>query len=91
MAEVKRRWDELVGLTTDCTAASCVPKSGLLGRVQKKTREENYTGEFTVYHCVIHQESLRGKVLKLEAYDEMLYTPSVCSGLNMMTGFLSLN
>lgn len=29
-------------------------------------REENVTSELTAYHCIIHQESLCGKALKME-------------------------
>lgn len=92
ITETEWPWDKLAGLTTDGAAAMCVPKSGLVGGVQKKTREENYTGELIVYHYIILQESLCGKALKMEAYDEMLHTPSVCSGVNMKTDFFfSLN
>lgn len=34
--------------------------------VLEKMREENCEGELTVYHCIIHQESLCGKALNLE-------------------------
>lgn len=29
-------------------------------------QEESCTGELTAYHCIIHQEALCGKVLKME-------------------------
>lgn len=29
-------------------------------------QNENCVGEFKVYHCIIHQETLHGKALKME-------------------------
>ena len=43
----------------------CGHKSGLVGRIQEKMRE-NHAGELTVHHCIIHQESLCGSALKME-------------------------
>ena len=51
-----------MGLTTDGARAMCGQKSGLVGRVQEKMREED-AGELTVFHCIIHQEALFGKAL----------------------------
>ncbi|XP_059832923.1 general transcription factor II-I repeat domain-containing protein 2-like [Hypanus sabinus] len=47
-------------------SAMCGQKSGLVGRIRQKMREENGAGELTAYHCIIHQESLCGKALKME-------------------------
>nr|XP_061800942.1 general transcription factor II-I repeat domain-containing protein 2-like [Nerophis lumbriciformis] len=59
-------WEKLVGLTTDGAPAMCGHKSGLVARIRKKIKEENALGELAAYHCIIHQESLCGKALKME-------------------------
>ena len=65
VTEMKLPWDKLVGLMTDSAPAMCGQKSGLVGRIRQKMRE-NYVGELTVYHCIIHQESLCSEALKME-------------------------
>lgn len=62
---MKLPWDKLVGLTTDGAPVLCGEKSGLVSRMRVKM-QENCTGELTAYHCIIHQETLCGKVLKME-------------------------
>ena len=59
-------WEKLVGLTTDGAPAMRGQRSGLVARIRERMREENVTGELTAYHCIIHQESLCGKALKME-------------------------
>lgn len=60
VTEIKPLWDKFVGLTTDGAPAMCGPKSGLVGRVREKTREENCAGELMVQRCIVHQEALCG-------------------------------
>ncbi|KAL7879764.1 hypothetical protein SRHO_G00020180 [Serrasalmus rhombeus] len=63
---MKLPWDKLIGLTNDGAPAMCGEMSGLVRRMRVKMQEENCTGELTAYHCIIHQEALCGKVLKMD-------------------------
>ena len=65
MNEMGLPWDKLVGLTTDGAPAMCSQKNGLVGRIREKMLEVNGAGELTAY-CIIHQESLCGKALKMD-------------------------
>ena len=64
VTEMKLPWDKLVRLMTDGAPAMCYQKSGLVGRIWEKMRE-NHAGKLTVYHCIMHQESLCEKALKM--------------------------
>lgn len=66
VTEMQLPLTKLVALTTDGAPAMCGQKSGLVGRLREKMRDENCAGELTVYHCIIHQEALCGNALKVE-------------------------
>lgn len=66
ITDMKLPWDELIALTTDGAPSMCSKKSGLVGRMRVKMQEKNCTGELTAYHCMIHQEALCDKVLKMD-------------------------
>lgn len=65
MNSMKLTWEKLAGLTTDGASAMCGEKKGLVALVRKKI-ELNYPGTLTIYHCILHQEALCGKVLKMD-------------------------
>ena len=66
LTHMKLPLDKLIGLTTNGVPMICSEKSGLVGRMRVKMQEENCTGELKVYHCIRHQETPCGKVLKME-------------------------
>lgn len=66
VTDMKLPWDKLIRPTSDVAPAMRSEKSGLVGRMQVKMQEENCTVELTAYHCIIHQEVLCGKVLKMD-------------------------
>ncbi|XP_015743109.2 general transcription factor II-I repeat domain-containing protein 2A-like [Python bivittatus] len=66
ITDMKLPCDKLIALTTDGAPSMCGEKSGLVGRMRVKMQEENCTGELTAYHCIIQQEALCGKVLKMD-------------------------
>lgn len=60
--DTELEWNKLVALTTDGTSAMSGEVHGLVGLVR-----ERHTGENLIaYHCILHQESLCGKVLGME-------------------------
>ena len=65
ITEMSLPWDKVMRLTINSAPAMYDQNSGLVGRIQRKMREED-AGELTVYYCIIHQEPLCGKALQME-------------------------
>jgi hypothetical protein len=58
-------WSKLVSVATDGAPAMCSEKVGLVGLLKAKLKE-NHGVNMTSIHCIIHQEALCGKKLKIE-------------------------
>jgi hypothetical protein len=59
-------WKRLVGVTTDGAPAMIGKESGVVALIRKMVKEECPNQEVTSFHCIIHQQTLCGKALKLE-------------------------
>ena len=56
--------EKIVGVTTDGAGAMCSPNVGLSGLLSKDIKE--LTGrDIIITHCILHQENLSAKVLKM--------------------------
>uniref|UniRef100_A0A8C5LZB9 General transcription factor II-I repeat domain-containing protein 2-like n=1 Tax=Leptobrachium leishanense TaxID=445787 RepID=A0A8C5LZB9_9ANUR len=58
-------WNKLVGITTDGAPSMTGKRNGLVALVQRKLEEENADPAIAL-HCIIHQQALCSKCLKVE-------------------------
>jgi len=59
-------WDKLVSVATDGAPAMCSEKAGVIGLMVEKRNQLSLAGPFAVIHCILHQEALCGKSLKMK-------------------------
>ena len=60
------QWQKLAGLTTDRAPATTGKNSGAVSLIMKMVKEKWSQQEVISFHCIIHQEVLCGKGLKLD-------------------------
>jgi len=65
-------WTKLVNLATDGAPAMLSEKVGVVGLVKAKLCTLKPQGDFASIHCIIHQEALCGKNLKLKGVMEVV-------------------
>ena len=66
MTDLELDWSKLVNITTDGAPSMTGATRGLVGHINREMDERGHTRPFTV-HCLIHQQSLCGKVLKMDS------------------------
>lgn len=59
-------WSKLSGLTTDGAPCMVGENMGLVGHIKRRLECETSTIAFSSYHCIIHQENLCAKLLKMD-------------------------
>lgn len=60
------KWDKLVCLATDGAPSMVGKRSGVVGRLKQKLDGLGVSTQFTAIHCILHQEALCGKSLKMK-------------------------
>ena len=67
MAKFNLHFEKLHGLSTDGAPAMVGSKVGLTSKIRTELASMNIdTKDFSVFHCIIHQENLCAKSLKFE-------------------------
>jgi hypothetical protein len=64
LEDLQLPWERLSAVTTDGAPAMCGNKTGLAGPVKKHCADLN--AQPLTYHCIIHQEALCSKTLKMQ-------------------------
>lgn len=64
--ELELKWDKLISITTDGCPSLTGQNKGLIAIIKIKIEETNSGQELFPFHCIIHQQVLCKKVLKLK-------------------------
>ncbi|XP_075692926.1 general transcription factor II-I repeat domain-containing protein 2-like [Rhinoderma darwinii] len=59
-------WDKLVSVATDGAPAMCSENVGVVGLLKAKRNQLSLSSPFSAIHCILHQEALCSKSLKMK-------------------------
>lgn len=65
-------WSRAVSLATDGAPSMIGKKAGVVTKFREKVQAANRGGDFWTFHCILHQEALCCKSLKMDHVMEVV-------------------